>query len=179
MDSGRKNYSKLQNPGSLRFLSQLQFSLSGFEDFIYTDITLQQIKSSGVIAFIRNKAAVNSILRYDSKVRSALINEKVLGDLLITMQHEMGGILNMQPILESVRLATTPAGQHAVVDSLNRNMPDFLLTHDHVVIGQFYNDYTYYETVATLVKIQMASVKEKAISTIKFLKDQYGLEKEE
>lgn len=48
------------------------------------------------------KAAVDSILQYDSKVKTALMNEKVLGDLMVNMQHAVAGIFNMQSILETV-----------------------------------------------------------------------------
>lgn len=176
MDSGRKNFSKLQQRGSLRAISQMQFSLSGFQDFIYSDATLQQIKSSGGLTLIENKQAVDSILMYDATVKAALINERVLGDLLITMQHDMGGLLNMQPVLESIGRTTDMDQRHRIADSLNKSMPDFLLTHDVAVFGQFYNDYSYYQTVATLVKMLMADLKNKASAVILFLQKEYKLE---
>ena len=89
MDSGRKNFYKLQQPHSIETLRGIQYSLGGFEDFIYTGATLQQVKSSGGMMPIKNKLAVDSILKYDSKVKTALMNEKVLGDLMVSMQHSM------------------------------------------------------------------------------------------
>lgn len=176
VDSGRKNYYKLQQPGALRTVALLQASMAGYEDFIYTDITLQQIKSSGGMLLIKDKAAVDSVLYYDAKVKGALINERVLGELLTSIQHEMGGLLNMQPLLETVGRSKDPLQQKALVDSLNKNPNGFLLTHDPIVTGQFYNDYSYYETIATLVKTEMVDLRTKATATISFLKKEYSIQ---
>ena len=178
LDSGRKNFHKLFQPSSLYTISYLQFSMEGFEDFNYTDATLQQIKSSGGMPLIKNKAAVDSILYYDAKVKSALGNEKVLGDLLITTQHEMAGILNMQAILETVGRETNPVQRKVLKDSLNKDPNGLLLTRDPVVTGSFYNDYTYYATISTLVKLQMKALKVQATATIAFLNKEYGLTEE-
>ncbi|MEO7309153.1 MAG: hypothetical protein ABIX01_02050 [Chitinophagaceae bacterium] len=175
MDSGRKYFYKLQHPGALKTIMGIQFSLAGYEDFIYTDATLQQVKSSGGMLLIKNKAAVDSVLRYDSKVKTALINEKVLGDLMIGMQRNMAGLFNLQPILETVGRSISPVEQKQLVDSLNKFMPDFLLTHDPPTLGQFYNDYTYYQNIATLVKLQMTDLKKTATHTIQFLQKSYQL----
>ena len=173
MDSTRINFSLLQKPHSLHTVMMLQRSMAGYMDFIYSDATLQQVKSSGGMLLIKNKATVDSMLAYDSKVQLALINEKVLGQLLISTQHEMGGLLNMQVIIETLSRVKTVEQQKALADSLNTHMPDFLIEHNAAVTGQFYNDYLYYETVATLVKMSMADLKKKATATLRFLHDRY------
>lgn len=175
LDSGRKNFYRLQSAGALHTVGVMQISIAGFKDFIYTDITLQQIKSAGGFLLIKHKASVDSILSHDAKVRAALINEKVLGDLMISLQHEMGGLVNLQPLLETVGRNNNPLEQHRLADSLNKLPAGFLLTHDPVISGQFYYDYTYYETIASLVKAEMIAVKHKAGSTIEFLKKAYNL----
>jgi hypothetical protein len=178
MDSGRKNFHKLQQRGSLSTVATIQMSINGFQDFIYTDITLQQIRASGGMLLIKKKAAVDSILNYDAKVKVALLNEKVLGDLLISIQHEMGGILNMQPLIENLGRKTDPVVKKAAFDSLNKTPQTFLLTHDPIITGQFYNDYTYYFTVSTMAKMQMQDLKKMAANSITFLKKEYDLEEE-
>ena len=178
VDSGRKNFHKLQEPQALHTVGQLQVSMAGFEDFIYTDATLQQIKSSGGMLLIRNKAVVDTILYYDAKVKAALINERVLGELLISIQHEMGGLLDMQPLMETAGRVKDPLRQKAIVDSLNKSSTGFLLTHDPIITGQFYNDYSYYQTIATLVKLEMEGLKKQATNSIAFLTREYKLEKE-
>ena len=44
----------------------------GFPDFIYTDMTMQQLKNSGDMRLIRNKIAANGIMNYDSRVRDII-----------------------------------------------------------------------------------------------------------
>jgi hypothetical protein len=175
MDSGRKNFYKLQQPGSLHTVGTIQMSLFGYQDFIYTDITLRQIMASGGMLLIKKKNAVDSILSYDAKVKVALINEQVLGNLLITMQHEIGGLLNMQPLLETIGRQADPTARKAIADSLNKIQQGFLLTHDPVVAGQFYNDYTYYFSVSNMEKMMMEDLKKKATNTIIYLKKEYGV----
>lgn len=174
-DSARKNFSRLQKPGALHVVSLLQASLAGYIDFIYTDATLQQVKSSGGMLLIKNKKAVDSLLKYDAEVRTALLDENVLGDLMISLQHQLGGLLNMQPILETAGRETDPAKRKGLVDSLKANMPDYLLTHDPVYAGQTYNGLTYYQTVSTLAKTEMAALKINAGSLILFLQKEYHL----
>lgn len=175
IDSGRKNFYKLQQPQSIKTLMGIQFSLKGYQDFIYTDATLQQVKSSGGMLLIKNKAAVDSILHYDTKVKTALINERVLGDLMVSMQQQVAGVFNMQPILETAGRNPDLSHQKHLVDSLQNVMPDFLLTHDPAKLGQFYNDYTYYETISILVKLQMTDLKKNATHTIQFLQKAYNV----
>ncbi len=179
MDSTRKHFSLLQKPGALRTVMTLQLSMAGFKDFIYTDATLQQIKSSGGMLLIRKKATVDSLLSYDAKVKAALINERVLGDLMISTQHSMAGLLNMQAIVEPMTAAATPAAQKAMFDSLNNSGKIFLLNQDAVVNGQFYNDYLYYQTIATLVKMQMEGLRTKATNTLAFLQKEYHISVED
>ena len=50
----------------------------GFTDFIYTDRTIQQIKSAGGLSFIQNKEIENRILHYDATVRSDLIHQETM-----------------------------------------------------------------------------------------------------
>lgn len=175
MDSGRKNFYKLRQPGSLHTVGTIQMSLAGYQDFIYTDMTLQQVRASGGMLLIRKKHVADSLLSYDAKVKVALINEKALGDLLISIQHEMGGLLNMQPLLESIGRQPDPAARKAIADSLNKLQQGFLLTNDPVTAGRFYNDYTYYFSVSSMVKMLMEDLEKKAAGTIAFLKREYDL----
>ena len=49
--------------------------IDGFPDFIYTDRTMQQLKNSGGMHFIKNPSATDSIISYDAAVRDILIEE--------------------------------------------------------------------------------------------------------
>ena len=43
-------------------------------DFIYSDKTIQQLKSAGNMRLIQNKVASDSIIVYDSNIRDFLID---------------------------------------------------------------------------------------------------------
>jgi hypothetical protein len=84
----------------------------------------------------------------------------------------------MQPLIESLGRQTDPIAIKAVADSLNKTQKVFLLTHDPVATGQFYNDYTYYFGVATMARMEMEDLKKKATNAIIFLKKEYDVENE-
>jgi|SRR5689334_21332436 len=52
--------------------------LISFTDFVYTDRTIQQLKTTGGLRLIEDKNAVDSIISYDALVRSELIHQDVL-----------------------------------------------------------------------------------------------------
>ena len=54
---------------------------TGFTDFIYTDRTIQQIKSAGGLQLIQNNEIENHILQYDAFVRADLIHQKSMEDI--------------------------------------------------------------------------------------------------
>ena len=55
-----------------------------FPDYIYTDRTIQQLKNGGGMRLIRNKAVSNSIVDYDSKVKTLAIGEAQMNVLVLT-----------------------------------------------------------------------------------------------
>jgi hypothetical protein len=52
--------------------------LTGFTDFIYTDRTIQQLKTTGGLRLIQNKDEADSIIGYDALVRKELIHQDAL-----------------------------------------------------------------------------------------------------
>ena len=63
-----------------------------FLDFIYTDRTIQQLKNSGGMRLIRNKAVADSIIDYDSKVRTLFIGQQQMNSLALTFGLELNKI---------------------------------------------------------------------------------------
>jgi hypothetical protein len=55
-----------------------------FPDFIYTDRTIQQLKNSGGMRLLRNKTVSDSIVDYDSKVRTVFIAQEQLNSVVLT-----------------------------------------------------------------------------------------------
>ena len=63
-----------------------------FTDFIYTDRTIQQLKNSGGMRLIRNNAVADSIIDYDSKVRTIYIGQQQMNSLALTFGLELNKI---------------------------------------------------------------------------------------
>lgn len=59
-----------------------------FPDFIYTDRTIQQLKNSGGMRLLRNKAVSDNIVDYDSKVRTVFIAQEQLNSGTLTYGFE-------------------------------------------------------------------------------------------
>jgi hypothetical protein len=70
---------ELGNPGVFKNSSRAYFFFYmswHFPDFIYTDRTIQQLKNSGGMRLLRNKSVSDSIVDYDSKVRTVFIAQE-------------------------------------------------------------------------------------------------------
>ena len=63
-----------------------------YNDFIYTDRTIQQLKNSGGMRLIRNSAVADSIIDYDSKVRTIYIGQQQMNSLALTFGLELNKI---------------------------------------------------------------------------------------
>jgi hypothetical protein len=59
-----------------------------FPDFIYTDRTIQQLKNSGGMRLLRNRSVSDSIVDYDSKVRTIFIAQEQLNSVVLTYGFE-------------------------------------------------------------------------------------------
>lgn len=86
---------ELANPEILKSSSRAYYfsQLSRhFPDFIYSDRTIQQLKNSGGMRLIRNKAVADSITDYDSKVRTLFIGQQQMNSLALTFGLELNKI---------------------------------------------------------------------------------------
>lgn len=64
-----------------RRAAQLWFHSAGFTDFVYTDGTMQQLKSSGALRLVRKAGVADSLMAYDRGVRTLQIHQQMLNDL--------------------------------------------------------------------------------------------------
>jgi hypothetical protein len=68
--------SEIQNNSNKAY--QLWLETRGFHDFTQNDRTIQQLKSSGALRIIRNKAVSDKIMEYDQEVRLLYITQNNL-----------------------------------------------------------------------------------------------------
>jgi hypothetical protein len=55
----------------------------GFVDFVYNDRTIQQLKNTGALRLVKNRAVSDSIMKYDQAVKALMIHQQVLNNTLI------------------------------------------------------------------------------------------------
>lgn len=96
-----------------RHAAHLWFHTAGFTDFVYTDGTMQQLKSSGALRLVREPGVADSILVYDRGVRTLEIHQRMLNDLA-TQQADVFHLfdyraMNLRPNGPVPLLRSTPA----------------------------------------------------------------------
>jgi hypothetical protein len=97
-----------------------------FPDFIYTDRTIQQLKNSGGMRLLRNKAVSDSIVDYDSKVRTVFVAQSQMNDAVLIYGAQKNKLFQ-------IRLLDTASG--------GSNSPAIpLLTQNKNDVEEFYNN---------------------------------------
>ena len=133
-----------------------------FPDYIYTDRTIQQLKNGGGMRLIRNKAVSNSIVDYDSKVKTLAIAEAQMNDLVLTFGLEKNKLF-----------------QNRLLDTLNNGFHDPpipLLSQNKNDVEEFYNNMKDQRTVFNYIKWHDKDLLETGTGTIEFIKKEYHLE---
>ena len=168
LDSIMENYEQFStgrySPGFFRF----ERSLFGFTDFIYTDRTIDQLKSSGGMRLIRKQDVSDSIIYYDDWARDFLLEQEGLQRILNLLSEQQYDLINYRYITDQIKKDRTKlTGDKA---------PDILLTHDPVRVEGFFNTIRlYYQALASKI-IEADILKKRATRLIAFLKKRYHLE---
>lgn len=133
-----------------------------FPDYIYTDRTIQQLKNGGGMRLIRNKAVSNSIVDYDSKVKTLAIAEKQMNDFVLTLGQEKNKLF-----------------QNRLLDTLNNgfhNPPIALLSQNRNDVEEFYNNVKDQRTAFSYMKRLDEDLLKTGTRTIEFIKKEYHLQ---
>lgn len=139
-----------------------------YPDFIYTDRTMQQLKNSGAMQFIRNKTATDGIMDYDAKVRDCEIDEGSIDQIhsrIRMLWYELIDIENIEQDRNSIS-----------VSEMEKGTRNYLLVSDKATLGKFNNMIRDYKSISILVKNQEMKLRKKAIQLIALLKDEYQLD---
>jgi hypothetical protein len=97
-----------------------------FPDFIYTDRTIQQLKNSGGMRLLRNKAVSDSIVDYDSRVRTVFVAQSQMNNLVLPYGFQKNKLFQVR-----------------LLDTVNRglNTPNIpLLSQSKNDVEEFYNN---------------------------------------
>jgi hypothetical protein len=129
----------------------------GFADFIYNDGTMQQLKNSGGLRLIRNKAVADSILKYDLIVRNfyaqADLMNRVLGDQHIYSQ-----------LFDFISL------------NRNKNIPVPLTEQGKRLVNEAYANRKVWSYGMSILIERLKDVNKEGKSILTFIKEQYQLE---
>ena len=158
---------ELANPGVFRSSSRACyfFNMSyHFPDFIYTDRTIQQLKNSGAMLLIKNSAVSDSIMDYDSRVKTVYIAQSQLNILALT-------IAGQKNKLFQERLINTDYSGFQ-----NSAVP--LLTQNKVDVEEFYNSMQDQGTAFRYLKALDADLLASATRLIDFIDRKYKLDAE-
>ena len=166
IDTVLKMYRKLAN-GYNDTLRRNMSALRGFADFIYTDRTMQQLKNSGGMRLIRNKAASDGIVSYDSKVRDHGIDVVGLEDAFKEVLHLQWEIFDEEDLMLDK--------QYKSIEELEKENKNYLLISDKPTLGKFNNTIIEFDTMCGFVKKKEQQLKQKAIELIALLKKEYHL----
>ena len=132
-----------------------------FPDFIYTDRTIQQLKNSGNMRLLRNKAVADSIVDYDSKVRNLFVGQNQLNNLVLTYGIQKNKLFQMRLLDSSF------SGSKTEIPLLSQNKND---------IEEFYNSMWDQKKFFTWVRDLDIELQAKGTRLIAFIKKEYHLE---
>jgi len=149
----------LQNKKSDTCIINLIFNTIGFEDLVFTDRTLQQLKNSGGLRLLKKEDA-DSILLYDDLLRSYL-------------QQETTGFQETQ---YKVRDLTTSMLNHQFFSGGEQDpKTSVLYSFDLEQINKYFNMMVGYDFYCTDHLEKMGTIKRKAISLLKYFKEKHQL----
>jgi hypothetical protein len=142
-------------------------AVRSFPDFIYSDKTMQQLKSSGAMRLIRNKNAVNGIVQYDSKVRSLMLYD----NSLITQFYHVRQL--WRELFDDEDLEITRSVKS--INQIEKEHKNFLLKTDKPTLGEFNNSIRDIKLLFKIVKNKEMDINQNAAQLIELLKKEYHL----
>ena len=155
---------ELANPDVFKNSSKAYFFFDmswHFPDFIYTDRTIQQLKNSGAMRLLRNKPVSDSIVDYDSKVRTVFIAQEQLNNGMLTYGFEKSKLFQ-------VRLIDTTGNGFQ-----DPGIP--LLTPNKNEVEEFYNNMFDQKTFFIHLKGLETDLLERGTRLIAFVEKEYYL----
>ena len=133
-----------------------------FPDFIYTDRTIQQLKNSGAMLLIKNTAVSDSVMDYDSKVKTVYIAQSQLNTVALTVATTKNKLF-----------------QNRLLESSYTGSPGVpLLTQNKANVEEFYNNMQDQGTGFRYLKDLDADLLASATRLIRFINKEYKLDGE-
>jgi len=156
---------ELSDPGIFKNSSTAYYYLVAsyhFPDFIYNDRTIQQLKNSGGMQLIRNRSVSDSIMDYDSYVRTLFIHQEMMNQSSLNFAG-LNNRLFQKRLLDTVNHGSATSA-----------IP--LLSNNKNELEEFYNNMSDQRAGFLRLKFLDEELLEKATRLIGFIKKEYHLQ---
>jgi hypothetical protein len=149
-------------------LYKYYYEPANYPDFIYTDRTIQQLRSSGGLRLITKQEVSDSIIAYDASVKQIgiAISEAISEQIHLIRQ--------MNSRLFDLRCCPE-IGQSPYSD-IRFPEPGTLLTYDENVLAEYYNNVLFAKRVFTIQRIRLGQLRDQNNRLQQLLKKEYHLE---
>src|SRR6186713_2883 len=146
-------------PGSC--MNNIYAATIGFQDLIFTDRTLQQLKNAGGLRLL-NEQDADSIIMYDQFLRYLLkVESTSLQEMRTRVRNTRNSVFAYSEIME------TSWAKGAQPEKVN------LISTDKELLNRFFNEVMVYRFACRFQFRQTIRLKEKAAALIKFYSDKY------
>jgi hypothetical protein len=159
-------YPTLTSTNNLTLIKSIS-RIRGYPDFVYTDRTIQQLKSSGGMSLIRNQKAANAITEYDVNMR------KLDEDMNVLIQFFGDVARSWREIFDNEAITQYGARPDT---ALNKERKNYLLKNDRETLGRFYNELKDFKSSSDFIKQQEESLKKRAENLMMLLQKEYHLD---
>ncbi len=139
--------------------------LYGYKSFVYTDRTIQQLKSSGSMRLIRKKKAVEGIMQYDAFARDLQLDIAYLERFLENFIYLRAEILDMQDMIQDIQKKTP--------EEIIKSGKTYLLTTDPNVLAKLRNRLHDLQLLYAFVKDSEKRLKQTAEELIETIREEY------
>lgn len=134
-----------------------------------TERTMQQLKNSGGMRLIRNKKAIDAILKYDDMAKK-ILNQQGYYERSGTKAIDLGcPIFNFKRIFEINSKTSHFKGGDASVK---------LLTTDKMKIAEFGNSISVYQGIVHFYTVRLQEMEKQSVELMKILREEYHLSDE-
>ena len=145
------------------------FALGGYDDFVYTDRTVQQLKNSGGLRLIRNKKAAAGIIGYDAAIRDLYGELRLLSDYQSIYDEIVHKTWSFRRMYADLGIIKWDGGKEIVFNK-NYWMSDNPADYDYL-----YNKTLAYRDGFNRIRRLMLAIRNEAVSLITVLKKEYHL----
>lgn len=171
IDSSRPLLKSHENNYGLEEIYEMAAMLVDFNDFIYFDRTIEQLRSAGNFRLIRNQKVSDTLISYDSFIRAQLKEQeetllKVLLNLL-SLQNEIFDSDMVEFKFKKLKKMNVSAGDTTIKYSIVNNKEKLF---------KYYNDLFLYRAGIMYIISSEKGLKKYATNLIDLVKKEYRLE---